>query len=283
VAALGHLTAKHGSYSNTSAVGSTDAIERLGMIVDIPSIDAQEALAVGGFHFTDAHAWKTIHDLSHAQPRRETVNHVVGPMTPPIHPSETCLTKIVGVSEKLHPSIIAKALALLASEHGIFNLRHGAAVCGLDRVLSDGEVGIDQRVRDATVLDELSPFASVVSIVRQGQYAGTHQLTPRMFGVTFHDPRSVFVKNDVDSIMAANRRALRGEDTGDQLPEYLAMGAAFSLYMAECLDHDPVSKNRPPSEDALRLCFFRCLSALREGRVAEFLDQRVAHSRELVG
>lgn len=281
VAALGHKTAKHGSYSNTSAVGSTDAIEKLGVIVDTPTVSAQESLANTNFHFTCAHAWKTVHDLSHAPPKRETVNHVIGPMTPPVNPVTTRLDKVVGVSDKLHPVIVVRAYEILR-EKGLVNLRHAAAVCGLDKLLEPGELGMHTRVREATVLDEFSPYASVVSILRNGEYAGMHQLTPRMFGVTFRDPRSVFVCNDEASIMEANRRALRGEDIGDQLPEYLAMNAAFSLYMIRSLSDDPVSKNRPPDSDALRDSFRECHEAIRDGRVASFLDEYIQFSHSLV-
>ncbi len=280
VAALGHKTAKHGSYSNTSAVGSTDAIERLGVVVDTPDPGAQDTLAASGFHFTCAHAWKTIHDLSHALPKRETVNHVVGPMTPPVDPVDTRLDKVVGVSEKLHPAIVVRAYEILRDK-GLVNLRHAAAVCGLDRILDIGEVGMHTRVRDATVLDELSPYASVVSILREGRYVGTHQLTPGMFGVTFRDPRSIFIRNDETSIMNANWRALCGEDVGDQLPKYLAMNAAFSVYLIDHLSNDPVSKTRRPDSDALRTAYDACYQVICNGRVVAFLNDLIERSRSL--
>ncbi len=281
IASLGYKTAKHGSYSNTSSVGSTDAIERLGMVVDTPSVSAQDALAQTGFHFTCAHAWKTVHDLSHAPPRRETVNHVVGPMTPPIDPVHTRLDKIVGVSEKLHPDVVVRAYEILR-EKGLINLRHAAAVCGLDRDLGSGEIRFFERVREAVVLDELSPYASVVSILRNGKFVGTHEITPEMFGVVFQNPRSVFIRNEVDEIMDQNWKALRGQESGNQIPEYLAMNAAFSLYLIESLEDDPVSESRGPDQDALSSAFDRCYTAIKSGDVETYLQGLITHSRSLV-
>lgn len=280
IASLGYPTAKHGSYSNTSSVGSTDAIERLGMVVDTPDLSVQQALAARGFHFSCAHAWKTVHDLSHAPPRRETVNHVVGPMTPPVDPIRTRLDKIVGVSEKLHPEVVVRAYELLRQK-GLINLRNAAAVCGLDRVLDDGELRVPSRVREAIVLDELSPYASVVSILRDGKYVGTHQITPRMFGVTFENPRSVFVENNVDMIMEQNWNALRADDQGTQVSEYLAMNAAFSLYLIRDLQDDPVSENRGPDHGALKHAFDQCYSVIRNGGVEAYLRALIADSRSL--
>jgi len=279
LASMGIRTAKHGSYSNTSAVGSTDAIEKFGVRVDVPSMDVQVEMVASGFHFTDAHAWKTVHDLSHAEPRRETVNHVIGPMSPPIGP-ETVLDKIVGVSEKLHPDIVARALVMLG-EKRIFNLRNAAVICGLNQVIDPGDTEIHKRVRNATVLDEMSPYASVVSLVRKGKWCGAHVLRPSMFGVTFRDPRSIFIKNETDEIMQANRVALSGEDDGRQLPEYLAMNAAMGLYVVEYLENDSVSKEQGPSEEMLRDAFGRCLKVIQDGTTDSFLHKLVQLSSRL--
>ncbi|MFA5030039.1 MAG: hypothetical protein WC495_00410 [Patescibacteria group bacterium] len=83
LAALGYPVAKHGSYGNTSAVGSTEAIELLGAKTSFTSLsEVETAWQNSGFIFLDAHWCKTIHDLSHLL-MMETINHVAGPMSPP--------------------------------------------------------------------------------------------------------------------------------------------------------------------------------------------------------
>ncbi|MBU0531395.1 MAG: hypothetical protein ABIG32_01160 [Candidatus Uhrbacteria bacterium] len=279
LAALGIKTAKHGSYSNTSAVGSTNAIEKLGAVVDIPDVAVQQQLAASNFHFTDAHAWKTIHDLSHLPPRRETVNHVIGPMTPPVSPA-TRLHKIIGVNEKLHPSVLAKAFIIL-NELGVFNVGNVAVVSGLSRVVPIGELDLHHRLRAYIILDELSPAASAVSFVRRGQFAGKHLLTPSQFGVHFSNFTNPFIPNVAEVIHEANLSALRGEVDERQLVELLAMNAALALYLVRSADDDAGLAEHGPSPDALRDCYETCFNALTDGRVYTFLQEHVDLTKQL--
>lgn len=280
VATLGYPTAKHGSYSNTSRVGSTDAIEKLGLIVDIQDRGVQTHLAHGRFHFTDAHAWKTIHDLSHLQPRRETVNHVIGPMTPPIGP-EVQLNKILGVNAKMHPETIARAYTLLHHHH-IFTVGNVAVVCGLSQKLYAHELGSHHRVRDLAILDELSPFGSVVAFTRGDEFLGNFVLSPADFGVTFQDPFSVFIPNEQERIMQANRAALGMEEDRCQFTEFLAMNAALGLYLTESMDEDKgMLRGDGPSRDALHTCYKRCYDALTSHEVSRFLEGQVELTHHL--
>lgn len=283
VAALGYCTAKHGSYSNTSTVGSTDAIEKLGLVVDIPQHDIQEELVASGFHFTDAHAWKTIHDLSHLLPRRETVNHVIGPMTPPIGPT-TRLDKVLGVNEKMHPETIARAYARLHHD-GVYNVGGVAVVCGLGQRVDTHEATMGRRVRDLAALDELSPFASLVSFAAGNEFLANVVLTPASFGLRFRDPMSVFVANDSAEIMTANRVALcQDQDPDDrQLVEYLAMNAGLALYLIVGLDedHERLRTGHGPDTEKLAACAQTCLQALREGRVSAFLNDQISLTHRL--
>ncbi|MEK7665418.1 MAG: hypothetical protein AAB337_00890 [Patescibacteria group bacterium] len=278
VASLGHRTAKHGSYSNTSAVGSTEAIENLGVIVDIPKRDVQEELAMSGFHFTDAHAWKTIHDLSHLLPRRETVNHVIGPMTPPVSPA-TRLDKVIGVNEKMHPETIARAYARLHAD-GVYNVGNVAVVCGLSQHIDAHEAINSRHIRDLAVLDELSPFASLMSFTARDEFLANVVLTPASFGLMFRDPMSVFVPNEEAMIMEANRIAvhLGCDDRDRQLVEYLAMNAGLALYLTNGMMDDDLARfraGRGPDSEKLAHCAWICLEALREGRVSAFLASQV--------
>ena len=274
LASLGLKTCKHGSYANTSAIGSTEAIEKLGLVVDVADRDVQRQLAASGFHYTDAHGWKTVHDLSHLEPRRETVNHILGPMTIPVCPN-TKLNKMLGVNEKLHPERVARAYQLL-HERGTYCVNNVAVIAGLSTVISDEEAREDHLVKPLVILDELSPFSTVVSFVKGGQFHRTLVLTPRDFGVTFRDPRSVFVENTGDAIMTANRQTIYGVEEGRQLVAYLAMNAALGLYLVEYMDVDAgFTPNGRPSTEMLRDCFRRCESALLEGRAHGLLVAQV--------
>ena len=292
VASLGYRTAKHGSYSNTSVFGSTETIEKLGVIVDIPDRDVQDKLAASGFHFTDAHAWKTIHDLSHELPRRETVNHVIGPMTPPVSPI-TRLDKVIGVNEKMHPETIAHAYARLHKE-GIYNVGNVAVVCGLNCTHSEYiEATLDPEkarafVRSVAILDELSTFSTLVSFTTGSEFLGNFILVPADFGFRSRNPTSVFVANDEREIMAANHAALcmTKDPAGRQLDEYLAMNAGLALYLANGMMDDDLERfraGRGPNSEKLAHCAGVCLKALRENRVATFLESQVRLTRDVSG
>lgn len=280
VASLGHRVSKHGSYSNTSVLGATEAIEELGLVIDIPGRNVQDELADSGFIYTDAHAWKTIHDLSHLPPRRETVNHVIGPMTPPID-HETRLDKVLGVNEKMRPETIAQAYAML-HKNGVFNVGNVAVVAGLSQRIDVHGGVVKSDVRALTVLDELSPFASVVALTSRDKFLGNFVFTPASFGVHFNDPFCVFIENNRHSISSANRSAIMLESSQDRpyLVDYLAMNAALALYLVECMDDDvDLRSGKGPSTKLLQQCFTRCRNAIIEGRSAGFLrkQQELTH------
>lgn len=273
IASLGIPTMKHGSYANTSAVGSTDAIERFGARVEISSRAKFERLVADlGYAFTDAHVVKTIHDLSHLPPRHETVNHIIGPMTPPIA-AATRLSKVLGVNEKVHPEDAAKAFAIL-HRIGAQAVGNVAVVTGLDTDIDPHVVLRRRFVKDHAVLDELSPYASVVAFVRDGSYAGTFLLHPKDFGVTFPGGNSIALENTVEVLQGANARALRGEDL--VLADYLAMNAGLGLFVAEHLSDDAAfHPERGPNREVLQECVRRCRSAIAEGRPWDLLQRYV--------
>lgn len=262
MASLGIPTMKHGSYANTSAVGSTDAIERFGARVEQRSRREMEELwRRTGFCFTDAHVVKSIHDLSHLRPRHETVNHVIGPMTPPVA-ADKALDKVMGVNEKVHPETVAQAFVLL-SRSGAQLMGNAAVVCGLDTDVDPHRLHDREAIREHVMLDELSPHSSVVSFVQHGVFVGTHLLHPSDFGLDFeHD--GIALENRAEVLQRANEEALRGRNP--RLADYLAMNAALCLYVSKYLGSDPVDERRGPNCEMLRECFERCRAAIIEGR-----------------
>jgi anthranilate phosphoribosyltransferase len=274
LAGLGLPVTKHGSYGNTSALGSTDAIERLGGRTTFTSPEEiHDIMDRAGFCFFDAHLSKTIHDLSHLL-MMETVNHVIGPMTAPLHPS-TALYKVMGLNEKVHPYTIAQAYAIL-HERGFRNVGVAMAVTGLSIEKARCRPYQFDQVRKYAVLDELSPLASIVSIVRGAQYLGTHVICPEDFGVTIQ-PSNVFLENTAETLGEANIRAIRGED--EHLSNYLALNAALGLIAYSYVPSvEGIIRGHQLDTRFLREAFERCRLSIFDGHAYRALERYVKES-----
>ncbi len=265
---LGLPAIKHGSYANTSKVGSTEAIEQLGVKATINSMSSFYRIwKRSGFCFFDAHLVKTVHDKSH-ELMMETINHVIGPMTSPIAKT-TEINKVMGVNEKVHPETVAKAYTTL-HRAGVQNVGGVVIIAGLDE---DGK-GIDptdhRAVRTHSIVDEFSPYTSAVAVAYQDKYLGTFLVTPEDLGVHFRSDQ-ILIENNVDAIYRANLSALSGKDT--ELADYLAANAAFGLYAFEYLHRpDAIVAGRLNAQH-LRTCFARCRESIRAGNAQKVLNR----------
>lgn len=225
VAAAGHTAMKHGSYGNTTKVGSTDVPEQFG--ANINQFDPStilEILKTCKFWFNDAHGMKTLHYLSHKL-LVETINHIVGPMTPPIGP-DTKLFKLMGVNHYVHPESVAKAYVLL-HKLGVINLGGAVIIAGV-RNPPSRDSGITNRAwfGKEAYLDEVSPGLTLVSLASGGEYLGTQIIDSRLvFGTSLSDC-DIKVPNEINPLMRANQEALSGQEP---YATYLAMNAAFAL------------------------------------------------------
>jgi len=261
LASMGVPVMKHGSYGNTSAVGSTETIEKLGAQTDYSSVEMLRNIwESSGFCFTDAHWCKTVHDLSHLL-RMETINHVVGPMTPPLDPTDA-LFKVMGVNEKVNPRVIAEAYTILHNR-GWQKVAGVAVVAGMDQTGLTVDIRDEHAVKEAVVLDELSPYASVVAFAYAGKYLGTFKLTPEDFGISI-DPTKVLVGNHADLIHEANLAALQGKNP--DLASYLAMNAALGMFVHTYLGQVGAMTLTGPNKDLLRWCYDLCRQAITTGR-----------------
>lgn len=274
LAGVGLPCVKHGSYGNTSVIGSTEAIEAFGARTSMTSLAEFEKIwRACGYCYLDAHWCKTIHDLSHLL-RMETINHVIGPMTPPVS-CDTEISRIMGVNEKVHPQTVAKAYALLHSL-GKVNAGGVVVVAGLDEYGGTVDPLDFASVRRHTILDELSPYASVVSLSFRDRYLGTFLISPEDFGMGICAER-VQVRNEREEIWKANVEALRGTDS--DLTVYLAMNAALGLYASKCLElQDLVTIGGRLNRQYLKSCFETCLKAITSGRAFDVLEKYVAES-----
>lgn len=262
LSSLGVPTVKHGSYSNTSALGSTEVIESFGANVDTDSVEkVQNVWRRTGFAFFDAHWCKTIHDLSHLL-RIETVNHIIGPMTPPIS-GGTRINKFMGVNEKVHPSTIVKAYNIL-HERGFQKMGGIVVVTGLD---VHGE-SIDNpndtdSVKKTSVLDEVSPFVSVVSVGWAGTFLGTDMLRPRDFGLTI-SLSDILVEKAPGKIQKSNHDALTGKNPA--LADYLAMNSVLALFATRYTNRADAMVRGKVNRVYLKECFNMCRATIHSGK-----------------
>ncbi len=260
LSALGSPAVKHGSYGNTSKVGSTEAIEKFGARTAFTSEeDVHRVRGASNFHFSDAHGVKTIHDLSHLI-MMETINHVVGPMTAPLHPGRL-LTKVMGVNEKVHPEVIARAYNIL-HQKGIRKVGGVAIVTGLGPQAGRVDPNDVEAVKRHVILDEVSPYSSVIAFAYGSRFLGNFRVAPEDFGAEF-DLERIQIQNTADDIQAANARALQGKDR--DLVNYLAMNAAVGLFAELYLSRPDAVNASGPNREYLRKSYGSCRNILLAG------------------
>lgn len=264
LAAMGIPSVKHGSYGNTTKVASTDAVTLLG----IPTVFADQAELVAyfaehGFVYLEACATKTIHDLSHLI-KTETVNHLVGPMSVPIS-SATVLNKVIGLNHHMSPRQVVLGYNEM-HRRGIQTMGGIIAVCGLP----DGTHNLRNRnLFRSTVLDEVSPFSTLVAVGQGGAYYGSALLVPSDFGVKTLPIEEVMVLNVEDRVEKANRDALRGQS--ETLANYLAMNAALA-YVATNGVSSRFVRDVTFRRKALQDAFEVCRDAIMAGKVWSFVE-----------
>lgn len=132
VAAAGLPVAKHGNRAVTSASGSADVLEALGIPIDYGADDAATALSRDGFAFLFAPAYHPA--MRHAGPvRRElgvpTCFNLLGPMTNPAGVRR----QVIGVADPVAAERVAHVLHALGAERAF--VVHGD---GVDELPLDG-------------------------------------------------------------------------------------------------------------------------------------------------
>lgn len=156
VAACGVAVAKHGNRAVSSACGSADLLEALGLPVDVEPTRVQEAIEQVGIGFLFAPRFHPA--LRHAAgPRREigirTVFNVLGPLTNPAGASH----QVIGVYDPRLVEPLAHVARALGAEHAF--VVHGD---GLDELTTTG--------------------SSLIAEVREGRVR-TFQLVPEEVGL----------------------------------------------------------------------------------------------------
>ena len=133
VAACGVKVAKHGNRSVSSACGSADVLERLGVNLDVPAQTVEKCIDEVGVGFLFAPA---LHGaMKHAiGPRKEigirTIFNILGPLTNPAGANR----QVLGVYRDSLVPVLAKVLANLGCRRGF--VVHGCD--GMDEVTMTG-------------------------------------------------------------------------------------------------------------------------------------------------
>ncbi len=139
VAACGVRVAKHGNRSVSSACGSADLFEALGVDVSASPAVVGQCLEEAGIAFFFAPVFHP--SMRHAGPARRdlgvrTAFNLLGPLTNPAGATR----QIIGVPRPEHTDLLARALGLLGSEHAW--VVHGAD--GLDEISITGYTKVSE-------------------------------------------------------------------------------------------------------------------------------------------
>ena len=203
VAAAGGRVAKHGNRSVSSASGSADVLEALGVRIELPPDAIARCIdAVGfGFMFAPAHHRATRHALG---PRRElgirTLFNLLGPLTNPARPPN----QVVGVYSAALVEPIAQVLGVLGSRHVL---------------VVHAEDGLDEiSLGSATQVAELRD-----GVVR------CYRVEPEQFGLA-RVPSAQLAVADVPASVTVLRAALSGEPGPAR--DIVALNAGAAIYVA---------------------------------------------------
>jgi anthranilate phosphoribosyltransferase len=243
VAGAGVPVVKHGNRAASSACGSADLLEELGVVVDLPAATVAACLEDAGIAFCFAPVFHP--GMRHsAVPRRDlgvpTVFNILGPLTNPARPA----AQAVGVSDARIAPVMAGVLAAR----------------GADALVFRGDDGLDELTTTST---------STVWVVSGGTVTSV-SFDPASLGLaraTLEDLRGA----DAVFNAAVARSVLAGEQ--GPVRDAVVLNAAAALAAYDGGDGDLVSRLAAGME--------RAAAALSDGRAAALLDRWVAVSREL--
>jgi anthranilate phosphoribosyltransferase len=253
VAGAGARVVKHGNRAASSACGSADLLEELGVVVDLGPSLVVECVRRAGIAFCFAPRFHPA--LRHATgPRRElgvaTVFNFLGPLSNPAQPA----AQAVGVADARMAGVMADVLAARGSSALVFR----------------GEDGLDE-------LTVGGP--SRVWVVRDGGVFET-TIAPGDVGLPTADAAKL---RGGDAAFNADvaRRFLAGE-TGPVRDAVLLNAAAALVAVDACggaLADVPLADQ--PLAEQLRAAIERAASVVDSGAAAKALDSWVSTSQEL--
>ena len=209
VAAAGVPVAKHGNRAMTSACGSADVLEALGIATDLAADEAGEALRRDGFAFLFAPGYHPA--MQHAGPTRREIGvrtafNLIGPMTNPAGARR----QVVGVGVASAAPKMAEVLRLLGAERAL--VVHGD---GMDELPLDGS-GVLYDVTPAcvtrreVVAAELGLAPAPLAALAGGTPAENAAHVEAVLGGAAGPRRDVVLLNAAAAFVAAGRVAELG-------------------------------------------------------------------------
>jgi anthranilate phosphoribosyltransferase len=246
-AAAGAKVVKHGNRASSSACGTADVLEALGVVLDLPPERQRAVFDDAGIVFLFASFYHP--SLRHASvPRRElgisTTFNFLGPLANPARPA----AQAVGVADARMAALMAGVLAGRGHRGLVF---HGG----------DG-------------LDELTTTtASDVWVVRDGRSVPT-RLDPADLGIARAD-RAALVGGDSAHNAGVVRETLSGRP--GPVRDIVALNAAAAVLAYDGPDPDA------PLTPQLAGAHERALRAVDSGEAAAVLDRWVAITRSQAG
>ena len=227
VAAAGVPVAKHGNRAVSSAAGSADVLEALGIPIDLQPADATAALDRDGFAFLFAPAYHPA--MKHAGPtRRElgvpTAFNLIGPLTNPAGVRR----QVIGVADPTAARRVAHVLHLLGAERAF--IVHGD---GVDELPLDGTgvvydvspAGVRRRTLDATSVG----LASAESVELRGGDAAHNAAIIESVLHGERGPRRDVVLLNAAAALLVSGRVRRLSDGVDVAATAIDRGAARAL------------------------------------------------------
>jgi len=243
VAGTGARVVKHGNRAASSACGSADLLEELGVVIDLAPDQVVDCIERAGIGFCFAPRFHPA--LRHAAvPRRElgvaTVFNFLGPLANPAQPG----AQAVGVADARMAGVIAQVLADRGASALVFR----------------GEDG----------LDELTPCASSQVWTVRGGAVSTGTLQPEDVGIERADPAALRGGDAAHNAEVA-RRFLAGAPGA--VRDAVLLNAAAALVA--------LSPTAEPLAAQLRAAMARAAEAVDSGAAAAALDGWVRVSQEL--
>ncbi len=204
VAAAGVPVAKHGNRAMTSACGSADVLEALGVATDLGPEEAAESLRTDGFAFLFAQGYHPA--MKHAGPTRREIGvrtafNLLGPITNPAGARR----QVVGVGDPAAAPKLAEVLRLLGAERAL--VVHGK---GVDELPLDGtgvlyDVTPDGVTRHEVAAAELGLEPASIGELSGGTPADNAALIEAVLAGRPGPRRDVVLLNAAAAFVAAGR------------------------------------------------------------------------------
>ena len=205
LAGMGYKVLKHGNRGVTSPCGSADAVEELGLPLEMNAGDISRELQARNFAFLFAPRFHPA--FRHVAPLRKelgmrTLFNLLGPLINPARPSHLLL----GVAKEDHLPLLAETLRHTP-------VRRAAVVHG------------------AGGYDEITPFGPTHMLLVQNDTIEPMTLEPEAFGIPLCSPEDVSVPDRATAV-AVLRRLLDGEGPA-AMRHMLTLNVGVGIYLLE--------------------------------------------------